>query len=112
MGMGLLIVGGLILFAIIYLAVRLAVEPLINKPEENLVRKESHGLVHLKDIGIFNDEELRAVVNLYNGMPTKEQYEQYNKYSKILKELRELEYYTEEQYLSKLSQLKEHYKIK
>ncbi len=100
------------LFAIIYLAVRLAITPLLYESEEAVTDKQDFGLIYLRDIEILNNTELEDVIEFYNDKNSRrEDYKQYQKYVKILNELKEFGYYTDEAYFIKVEKLKKHFKI-
>lgn len=107
-----IIISSIIQFVIIYFAVRLAINSLVNKPEEIITNNQDGGLVKLRDIEVLNDIELEEVIELYKKKSVKRQdYEQYEKYAKVLNELKEMSYFTEEQYLSKMDKLKKYFKV-
>ena len=102
----------LFLFAIIYLAVRLAIRPLLHKTEEIIKNKNGFGLVKLRDIEILSPLELEEVIELYQSRgEKKEGYEQYQKYAKVLNELKVMDYFTFEDYLSRVDKLRKYYKV-
>lgn len=101
-----------ILFCVIYFSVRLAINPLLNKQEEPIKDNEDFGLVKLRDIEILSGAELEEIIELYKNKGVKEKdYEQYKKYERVLNELKEMEYFTEEQYLSKVTKLKKYFEV-
>lgn len=105
-----IILGIIVSFILMYLAVRLAIRPLVNQINTNDKKAE---LVKLRDIGIFNDSELEEIIKLLRSKNTsKEDHEQYIKQVKILNELNKMGYYNDEQRFHRLSKLKEYYKIK
>jgi hypothetical protein len=107
-----IILSSILLFAIIYFAVRLAISPLLKKQDEVVVDNQDLGLVKLRDIEVLNNTELEEIIALYqNKGAIKKEYEQYQKYEKVLKELKEIGYLTDEQYSVKISKLKNYYKI-
>lgn len=102
----------LLLFAIIFFAVRLAINPLLNTPNEITPENNDFELVNLRDIEILSNTELEEVQELYkNRSISKENYEQYQKYTKILNELKDMDYLSDEQFNDKINKLKEYYKI-
>lgn len=102
----------IILFIIIYLAVRLAIRPLLKKPQKIITHNNDFGLDKLRDIGVFSDTELGEIIKIYNNKSVKkENHEHYQKYAEILNELKEMKYYTEEQYYSKIDNLKNYFKV-
>ena len=54
MDFGSVFLSSILLFAIIYSAVRLAIIPLINEPDENITYNQDFGLVKLRDIDILS----------------------------------------------------------
>jgi saccharopine dehydrogenase-like NADP-dependent oxidoreductase len=102
----------ILLFLLVYFAVRLAIQPMINNPNEIIKDNKDSGLVVLRDIGVFNNDELEDVISLFHNKGIwKENYEQYQKYAKILKALKEMNYLDEEKYLNKMDKLKKHFKM-
>lgn len=62
----------ILLFAIIYFAVRLAVAPLLNKSEESISYKQDFGgLVKLRDMEVLNPDEIEEVIKIYNSIGIK-----------------------------------------
>ena len=109
---GLIFLSIIVSFATIYFAVRLAISPLIYKPNEIDTSDQSLGLVKLRDIGVLSAAELEEVIELFqNKGNQKEEYEQYNKYLKVLNELNTMGYFNAEERSSRLNKLKEYYKI-
>ena len=101
-----------LLFVIIYFSVRLAIGPLLNKPDEVITENKDFGLVKLRDMEVLNDTELEEVIELYqNKIDRKEDYEQYQKYEKVLNELKDMGYLSDEQYSNKITRLKKYFKI-
>lgn len=112
MDLGIILIYSLLLFAIIYFSVSLAIAPLLNKSEESLSLTKNLGLVKLRDIKVFSNDELEEVIKLYQNIGTrKDDYEQYQKYANVLNELKEIGYLSDKEYLIKLSKLKEHFKV-
>jgi hypothetical protein len=110
--MELIFLSAIISFATIYFAVRLAIRPLIYKPDEIDTNNQNIGLVKLRDIGVLNANELEEIIKLFNNKGNeKENYEQYNKYVKVLNELNKVGYFSDEERLSRLNKLKEYFKI-
>lgn len=113
MDIGVILLSSLILFIIIYSAVRLAINPLLDKSEERINDSQDFGLVKLRDIEVLNDTELEEVIELYQKKSVnKVDYEQYQKYEKVLNELKQMGYFTEEQYFDKLGRLKDYFEVK
>lgn len=106
------IILSVLLFVVIYFSVRLAIGPLLNKPDEVITESKDFGLVKLRDIEVFNDIELEEVIELYqNNCVRKKDYEQYQKYEKVLNELKDIGYFSDEQYSNKVIILKKYFKI-
>lgn len=105
------------LFAIIFFSVRLAINPLLKKPEEESEEEKAQdfGLIKLRDIEVLSNDELEEAIKLLQnkGAPKKEEsnYEQYQKYEVILYKLIEMGYFTADQYLNKIEKLKDYYKV-
>ena len=109
---GLFFLSIIVSFAIIYFAVRLAIRPLLYKPDEIDTSNQSIGLVKLRDIGVLSNNELEEVIKLFkNKGNEKEDYEQYNKYVKLLNQLNKMDYFNDEERLKRLHKLKEYFKI-
>lgn len=108
---------GLFLFIVIYCAVRLAINPLIPTTETD--KKgidqssiDESGLIKLRDITVFSNEELNDVIQIfYNKGYENKEYGSYLKYAKVLNELKETKYFTEEAFNEKMEKLKNYYKI-
>lgn len=112
MDIGVILLSLLLLFIIIYSAVKLAISPLLDKSEDIINDSKDFGLVKLRDIEVLNDTELEEVIELYQKKSiNKEDHVQYQKYAKILNELKQMGYFTEEQYLDKLDRLKDYFKV-
>jgi len=105
------------LFAIIFFSVRLAIKPLLKKPEKEMKEEEDQdfGLVKLRDIEVLSNDELEEAIKLLQNKGTRKKEktdnEQYQKYAGILNRLKEMGYFTVEQYLSKIDKLKDYYKV-
>jgi len=88
MDIGLIFFGTILLFAIIYSAVRLAVKPLLYKPDEVVAYKQEGGLLKLREINVLSPSEFKLVIELYQKKGAKKQvYEEYERYAKFLNEL-------------------------
>ncbi len=112
MDIGVILLSSLLLFIIIYSAIRLAINPLLNKSEEMINDNQDFELVKLRDIEVLSDSELEEVIELYQKKSVKkEDYEQYQKYAKVLNELRQMSYFTEELHFDKLNRLKDYFKV-
>jgi hypothetical protein len=102
----------ILLFAIIYFAIRLAIIPLLYKPDEDITYKQDSGLVKLRDIDILSPTELEEVIELYQNRNIQNgDYEQYQKYAKVLNELKEIGYFTNEEYYIRIDKLKRYFKV-
>jgi hypothetical protein len=67
-------------FAIIYFAVRLAINPLLCSQSEFVTDKQNFELHKLRDMEILDNAELEWVIKLYqNKNDKKEEYKQYKK---------------------------------
>lgn len=107
-----ILVYSLLLFAIIYLSVTLAINNSLNKPEEPLSLSKNLGLIKLRDIEVLSNNELEEVIKLYQDIGTKRKnYEEYEKFLKVLNELKEMGYLSDKEYSIKLNKLKEYFKI-
>jgi len=102
-----------ILFIIIFAAVRLAISPLIYPAETDKKDVDESGLIKLRDIDVFSNDELNDAIEIFykKGYENRE-YEAYLKYAKVLKDLKETNYFTEEAYNEKMEKLKNYYGIK
>jgi hypothetical protein len=110
MDIGTILLLAILLFAIIYFAVRLAISPLLNKESEENLESNDFGLDYLRDIGVLTNTELRDIIELYNNIGSrKSDFEQYEKSVRVIDELKKLDYLTEEEYLDKISKLKRHF---
>lgn len=101
------ILTGLFLFAIIFLSVRLAISPLINKEEDGADIKDDISLVDLRDINVITNTELEDIMRLYQSkvMNDREK-DRYTKYTKVLTELKDIGYFNEDVLNKKLDILK------
>lgn len=69
-------------------------------------------LVHLRDIGVFSNEELEEAIKLFNAQPLKNKdYKKYLKYLKVLNELKERGSFTDNIFKEKIIKLKSYYNI-
>lgn len=101
----------LIWFFTIFLAIRLAIVPLI-KQQQKPIRQHDSALIKLRDIDIFDNDELEEVIDLYQKkIQKKEETEHYIKLANILDELKEMGYFTEEEARIRMDKLKEYFKI-
>ncbi|WP_339366077.1 hypothetical protein, partial [Vallitalea maricola] len=56
---------GICLFAIIHLAVRLAIRPLIPIKEKDISREDEISIIDLKNLELFNNEEMEEILLLF-----------------------------------------------
>ncbi len=69
-------------------------------------------LVHLRDIGVFSNEELEEAIKLFNAQPLKNrEYKKYLKYLKVLNELKERGSFADHIFKEKVIRLKDYYNI-
>ena len=108
---------GIILFVIIYCAVRLAINPLLHNQEEIVEDNQDSELVKLRDMDILNNDELEEVIKLYqsnnnnnNKNDNNEELQQYEKYTEILNDLKNRGYLNEGQYNERIEKLKNYFK--
>ena len=113
MFIGELLLYGFILFIIIFVAVRLAIGPLIDATETDEKKADESSLINLSNIDVLNNDELNDAIEIFykKGYENRE-YEAYLKYAKVLKELKETKYFTEEVFNEKMEKLKNYYGIK
>lgn len=101
-----MLLGLIILFAINYCAVRLAIKPLLERNDRNA------RLNSLRSIGILNNRELEEINLLYKEKGIREEdNEQYQEYAKTLKTLRNMEYFNDEEYVIRIAKLKSYFYI-
>ncbi|GMQ61753.1 hypothetical protein [Vallitalea maricola] len=103
-----IIIYGMGLFAIIYLAVRLAIRPLIPIKDKDISKKDEISVIDLKNLGLFDNEEMEEILILFQakGKDNKNKI-RYEKYLDILIQLKNLGYLNEEQLQDKINQLKD-----
>ena len=102
----------ILLFSIIYFAVRLAIKPLLYKPDQVITYEPEFELVKLRDIDVLSPSELEEVIEMYNKKCTKKQgYEEFEKYKKVLDELKEMDYFISEEYLYRMEKLKKYFNV-
>ncbi|GFP75400.1 hypothetical protein [Clostridium fungisolvens] len=108
--MNTLLLWAAMLFLIIFAAVRLAINPLVDKQGDPI--EESDDFVKLRDIDVLSDSELEEIIEFYQKNELKNKnYKQYENYSNALKELKEIGYLSEELYSSKTDMLNDYFKI-
>lgn len=109
------------LFAIMYFAVRLAINPLLRDQDEIVtvtdIDKQISELVKLRDMDIFDNDELELVIKQYQNKNDKKDdkrndYGDYKKYAEILNDLKAMDYFiTNEQYFDKMDKLKKYFEV-
>lgn len=112
MNIGLTLLWALILFSVIYAAVRLAIAPLI--PEKDEINRDAlnFDLSSLRDLGILDNDELEEAIKLYdNTLVRKEEQIKYEKYAKIVNKLKDVNFFTDEVCVDKMNKLKKHFNI-
>jgi hypothetical protein len=107
MGFGKLLIWAVVLLIIIYIAVRLAIKPLLHQDEETTTDEWESDLIKLRDMGILDNYELEEIIRLYQKKNDDEQYE---RCVKILNGLKEKEFFTDQQVLDRVNKLKEYSK--
>lgn len=107
MGFGKLLIWAVVLFIIIYFAVRLAIKPLLQQDEETTTDELESDLIKLRDIEILSNYELEEIIRLYQKKDSDDQYE---RCIKILNGLKEKEFFTDQQVLDRVNKLKEYSK--
>lgn len=97
----------IILFFIIYFAVRIAITPLIG---EELKHEESSDLIHLRDMGVLTNEEMEDIISV-NKIKLEEErlIESHLRYIKILTEAKDRGCIDDENLNNKLEILKQQY---
>ncbi|SNS72562.1 hypothetical protein SAMN05446037_101887 [Anaerovirgula multivorans] len=104
-----------LIFIIGYFAVRLAIRPLLDhldQQEEITIDEQNSGLTKLRDIDVLDNTELEEIIALYNNKTKiKENNEKYKKYENVLNELKETGYFTEEDYLNRMTKLRKYLKV-
>lgn len=112
MDIGSMFLSSILLFVVVYFAVRLAINPLLHKQDEINSYQQDSGLVKLRDIDILSNAELEEVIEFYQQKGTKkEDCDEYQKYATVLNELNKIGYFTDEIYLSRLDKLKKHFNV-
>jgi len=108
--MEIVFISAIVAFIVIYLAVRLAINPLIPRSTYIDVNKQDYGLVKLRDIEVLNNDELEEIIEIYSNksMKNKED-QQLQKYYKVLRDLKEIGYFTDEEYLKRMAKLTDYY---
>jgi len=112
MGLGSIFLLAILLFVIIYVAVRLAIKPLLEEPYEDVKFKRDNELARIRDIGIIRPNEYDDVIELYrNRDADKADNELWLNYGKVLDELKEIGYFTDEEYSRRIEELKSYFKV-
>ncbi|MGE5627913.1 MAG: hypothetical protein ACM3X7_07320 [Solirubrobacterales bacterium] len=100
------------IYFIVYSAVSLAIRPLLVKEDDDIYEDSDLGLVKLRDMGIFSNEELEEAIEFYGSKDIKKGASaQYQKYEKVIHELMQIGYLTDEEYLYKVDKLKKYFKM-
>ncbi|SHN65708.1 hypothetical protein [Desulfitobacterium chlororespirans] len=99
------------LFIIIFLAVRLAIQPLIKSTNAVAVNEESElSLVKLQAIGVLDNDELEEVIQFYNQKKvSSKNMKELERYTKVLSELVRQGILTQEEYSQKMEKLRNYY---
>jgi hypothetical protein len=98
-----------LLFLVIYFAVRLAISPLIKV--EEIEEKSEFSLEQLKDMRVFDDDEFKKVIQIYQKRSYEERCkEEFLQYAKILNELKEMGHLSETICEEKMEKLKACYR--
>jgi len=104
---GFFLIFGVVLFFIIFAAVRLAVEPLI---QNNQITSLKSDLSFLNDIGVLENKEYKSIKRTVEKKQENEnKQKQIDKYSVILEELKEEGIISEEAYEDKINKLETYY---
>jgi saccharopine dehydrogenase-like NADP-dependent oxidoreductase len=112
MNLGIFFSWSIVLFAIIYISVRLAISPLLDKKDEIPLENGEYGLFKLRDMAVLSTIELEEIIKLYKSRRVKkEDYERYQRYEKVLNELKEMGYFSDDQYSIKINKLKRYFKV-
>lgn len=98
---------GILLFFIIFFAVRWAISPLIPQEKYEEQNMNDFNLVKLRDIGVFDNNELEEVIRLFGN---RQEQNEYDRYKKILYDLYRLRFLDDETYEEKQELLYEYYK--
>lgn len=103
----------LLLFTIIYFAVRRAISPLLERTETESRETYDFSLTFLRDIEVLSVSELDEVIKVYQDKSIRNKnYEQFSKYAKVLLELKEMKHFDDIVYQEKLNKLKRYFEIK
>lgn len=104
-----IILWGLLLFLIIFGAVRLAISPLIDKGDKIDIKSS---LSFMRDIGVLSSKEHEIIASKYeSNSDDNDKLFQFEKHSKILNEIKELKLMTEPEYEDKVARLKHHFNV-
>lgn len=106
-----ILVYSILLFIIIFLAVRLAIQPLIKNANNIAVNEESElSLVKLQAIGVLDNDELEEVIQFYNQKKvSSKKMKELERYTKVLSELVRQGILTQEEYSRKMEKLRNYY---
>ncbi len=99
------------LFIIIFLAVRLAIQPLIKSTNDVTVNEEGElSLVKLQAIGVLDNDELEEVIQFYNQKKvSSKKMKELERYTIVLSELVRQGILTQGEYSEKMEKLKNYY---
>lgn len=105
----------LILFLIIFWAVRLAVKPLITSSEfknQDDQNNNEQGLLLLRNVGILTEVEYIEIIEAFSKKASREKKKnQFLMYIDVFNQLKEMDYFSDEQYEEKINKLKKYYKV-
>jgi len=101
----------ILLFIIIFLAVRLAIQPLIQGTNDVAVNEEGElSLVRLRDIGVLDNDELKEIIQFYNQKKvSSKKMKELERYTKVLSELVGQGILTQEEYSERMEKLRSYY---
>lgn len=107
MPIGFFLIFGVVLFLIIFAAVRLAVEPLI---QNNQTTSLKSALSFLNDIGVLESKEYKSIKQAVEKKQVNEnKQKQIDKYSVVLDELKKEDIINEKVYEDKIDKLETYY---
>ncbi|CDX04202.1 Hypothetical protein DPCES_4316 [Desulfitobacterium hafniense] len=101
----------IVLFIIIFLAVRLAIQPLCQRPHDGAVNEEGElSLIRLRDIGVLDNDELEEIIRFYNQKnASSKKMAEFERYMKVLSESVKQGILTQEEYAERIKRLRIHY---
>lgn len=107
-----IILGIIILYGIIFFAVRNAVSPLMKKDNGIDLEEERGKIIALKNIGIINNNELNDILKIQEGIHEKKKNtDMYGKQKIILERFKDCGYFELDKYNEKMEKLREYYEI-